>query len=152
MKILLATLLTLFLASYAFAAETPDPAGLWLTENKRAVVKIDHCGNSLCGKVAWIIEGGMQKDSKNPDATKRDTPMCGLPLLYGFVQNPKNAKVWESGKIYKADEGDVYNATISVTSADQLYLRGYVGIPLFGKTQYWSRVSAKDYPACKPVK
>lgn len=149
MKILFAFLFTLFSASYALAAETPDPTGLWLTENKRAVVKIDRCGNSICGNIAWIIEGGMQKDIKNPDPAKRDTPMCGLPILYNFVQNPKNAKVWESGHIYKADEGDTYNATVSVTSPNELYLRGYIGIPLIGKTQTWTKVSAKDYPACK---
>ncbi len=148
MKILLAILLTVFSASYALAAEAPDPAGLWLTENKRAVVKIDHCGANLCGNIAWIIKDGMQTDSKNPDASKRGNPMCGLPILWGFQQNPKNAKVWESGKIYKADEGDTYNATISVIAPDRLYLRGYVGIPLLGKTQYWTRVTVKDYPSC----
>lgn len=149
MKILLTVLLTLFSASYALAAETPDPAGLWLTENKRAVVKIDHCGNGLCGNIHWIIEGGMQTDAKNPDEAKRGQPMCGLPILSGFTQNQKNLKVWESGKIYKADEGDTYNATVSVIDANKLYLRGYVGIPLLGKTQYWTRVSAKEYKACK---
>lgn len=152
MKILFAFLLTVFSASFALAqapAQAPDPTGLWLTENKRAVVKIDRCGQSLCGNIHWIIEGGMQTDAKNPDASKRGQPMCGLPILYGFKQNQKNLKVWESGKIYKADEGDVYNATLSVTSPDRLYLRGYVGVPLLGKTQYWNRVSAKDYPKCK---
>lgn len=133
----------------ASAATTPDPAGLWLTENKRAAVKIERCGDSICGSLAWIIEGGMTTDSKNPDKSLRDKPLCGMKILYGFKNNPKNTKVWESGNIYKADEGDVYNATVSVISDTTLRLRGYVGMPLFGKTQDWTRVSAKDYPACK---
>lgn len=137
------------MAAPARAAETPDPTGLWLTENHRSAIKIERCGDSICGKIAWIIEGGMKTDSKNPDKAKRETPMCGLPLLWGFTNNAKNPKVWEGGKIYKADEGDTYNATVSVTGPNTLYVRGYVGMPLFGKSQTWTRVSAKDYPACK---
>ncbi|PZP55386.1 MAG: DUF2147 domain-containing protein [Micavibrio aeruginosavorus] len=149
MKYLLALLLTIFSTSYAMAQEVTDPTGLWLTENKRSVIEIKKCPQGLCGNIHWIIQGGMQTDSKNPNEAKRNTPMCGLPILWGFTQNPKNLKVWESGKIYKADEGDVYNATVSVIDANKLYLRGYVGIPLLGKTQYWTRVAAKDYPGCK---
>ena len=142
---------TLLLASVqiASAAATPDPEGLWLTENKRAAVKVERCGDSICGTLAWIIKGGMEKDTKNPDKNLRDTPLCGMKILYGFTNNPKNAKVWEGGKIYKADEGDIYNATVSVLNDSKMNLRGYVGVPLFGKTQTWTRVSAKDYPACK---
>lgn len=136
-------------AGVASAADAPDPTGLWLTENKRAAVRIDKCGASICGKIAWIIEGGMQTDSKNPDKSKRTQPMCGLPILSGFTNNAKNPKVWEGGRIYKADEGDTYKATVSVINANTLYLRGYVGVPLLGKTQNWTRVSDKDYPACK---
>ncbi len=141
---------SLLLASVQIAsAATPDPTGLWLTENKRAAVKVERCGESICGSLAWIIEGGMTTDSKNPDKKLREEPLCGMKILYGFTNNPKNAKVWEGGKIYKADEGDIYNATVSVINDKTMKLRGYVGVPLFGKTQDWTRVSAKDYPACK---
>ena len=149
MKILLAVLLTLFSASYAMAADAIDPTGLWLTENKRSVIEIKKCPQGICGNIHWVIQGGMKTDSKNPDETKRNTPMCGLPILWGFTQNSKNLKVWESGRIYKADEGDTYHATVSVIDANKLYLRGYVGIPLLGKTQYWTRGTDKDYPQCK---
>lgn len=153
MKILFAVLLTLFSASFAAssvrAAEANDPTGLWLTENKRSVIEIKKCDAGICGNIHWIIKDGMKTDSKNPVEAKRNTSMCGLPILWGFKQNSKNTKVWESGKIYKADEGDTYNATVSVIDANKLYLRGYVGIPLLGKTQYWTRVAAKDYPQCK---
>lgn len=149
MKTLLVALLTLFSASYAMADTAPDPTGLWLTQNQRAVVEVKKCDQGICGKIHWIIKDGMKTDSKNPDEAKRDTPMCGLPILWGFTQNAKNPKVWESGNIYKADEGETYHATVSVVDENKLYLRGYVGIPLLGKTQYWTRVSGKDYPSCK---
>lgn len=146
--ILSAFVLTLT-AFTAQAADAPDPTGLWLTENKRSVIKVDKCDAGICGKIHWIIKGGMTTDSKNPDAKYRDKPMCGLQILSGFKQNTKNAKVWEGGQIYKADEGEVYKATVSVTSAEKMNVRGYVGMPLLGKSQNWTRVAVKDYPACK---
>jgi uncharacterized protein (DUF2147 family) len=131
------------------AEPAPDPTGYWLTQNKRSVIEVKKCGASLCGHIHWIIEGGMQTDSKNPNAAKRGTKMCGLQILSGFSQNANNAKVWEGGKIYKADEGEMYSATLSVKSASEMNVRGYVGVPLFGKSQNWTRVSAKDYKRCK---
>lgn len=139
----------LTLSTFAAQAAAPDPTGYWLTENKRSVIKVDKCGDSICGQIHWIIEGGMKQDSKNPEADLRTRPMCGLKLLWDFKNNPKNLKVWESGKIYKADEGSTYTATVSVISNKELYVRGYIGIPLLGKSQTWTRVSARDYPACK---
>lgn len=139
----------LTLSAFSAEAAAPDPTGYWLTENKRSVIKIEKCGESICGNVHWIIDGGMQTDSKNPKTDMRMRPMCGLPIIYDFKNNPKNLKVWEDGKIYKADEGSVYTATVSVISDKELYVRGYVGIPLLGKSQTWTKVSSRDYPACK---
>lgn len=138
------------LSSAAFAQNTPDAEGYWLTENKRAVIKTEKCdGNHLCGQIYWIIEGGMQTDSNNPDEALRNRPMCGLTILNGFTQNRNNAKVWEGGHIYKADDGDTYNATVTIKDEQHLWLRGYVGLPIFGKSQTWTRVDPADYKACK---
>lgn len=127
-------------------AQTIDASGYWLTENKRAVIHTFECDQGFCGKIHWIIEGGLQFDEHNPDATKRSTPMCGLQILWGFEKDGDN---WENGKIYKADDGDTYSADIKLKDQNSLFLRGYVGIPLLGKTQKWTRVSAEEYKECK---
>jgi len=136
------------LATYVFIpqhAHANSAEGYWLTENKRSVIHIEKCYDSLCGNIHWIIEGGMQYDEKNPDPSARKTPMCDLKLLWGFIPDGNN---WKDGKIYKADDGDVYNAKITILDENTLKLRGYVGIPLFGKTQKWKRVSPDDYTKC----
>lgn len=130
------------------ATEKIDPTGYWLTQNERAVIKIDHCGTNLCGKIHWIIKDGMTHDTKNHDAAKRSTPLCGLQILNDFTQNSENEKLWDNGTIYKADEGETYHATINVIDEKTLNLRGYIGIPLIGKTQTWTRVDKKSYPKC----
>ncbi len=144
-SILFALMLTICGSAWA-ATEKNAATGLWLTENHRSVIKIETCGDKLCGHVFWIIKGGMQADSKNPDEAQRSRPMCGLQILWNFEQD--DATHWSSGRIYKADDGDTYHATIEALSPDRLKVRGYVGIPLFGASQTWTRVSAADYPPC----
>lgn len=128
-------------------AQSHDAQGYWLTENKRAVVHTFECDQGLCGKIHWIIEGGMQYDEKNPDEAKRSAPMCGLQILWGFK---KDGTDWDDGHIYKADDGEIYSANIELKDENTLSLRGYVGISLFGKSQVWTRVSPDTYPPCSP--
>lgn len=141
---LLALASVMTFTSAAQAADTVE--GYWLTENKRAVVKITPCADSVCGNIYWIIEGGMQFDENNPDESKRSTPMCGLQILGDFEKTGENK--WEDGMIYKADDGDMYDANIELQEDGTLRLRGYVGLSLFGKTQIWTRVDQSDYKAC----
>lgn len=149
MKYLFATLSVLILTISVARAQTEIEKGLYLTENKRAAIQIYQCadGRPVCGKIAWIIEGGMQNDTKNDNPELRGRPLCGMEILYGFEQSDTAGELVD-GKIYKADDGDVYNASIKQIGQGRLRLRGYVGIPLFGKTQIWTRVNPADYPTC----
>jgi len=152
-KLFLLFLITPLLLSVAVKAQAElDPEGLWLTENGRSAIYVKKCGETktqLCGYIDWIIEGGMQLDEKNPDMSERRASLCGMQILYGLTQSASNPNQWTGGNIYKADDGDTYNAKIEMQSADQMKLRGFIGVSLLGKTQTWKRVSAKDYPRCK---
>lgn len=127
----------------------PSPLGLWLTENGRSVIEVRPCKNDtalVCGRIHWIIDGGMKFDEKNPDIAQRANPMCGLQILTGFkLQDGAN---WIDGKIYKADEGDIYNATIQMLPTGKMLVRGYIGMPLFGRSQTWTRVTGVEHKKC----
>jgi len=149
MKYFLILILALSISHSVQAQEVYNPEGLWLTENKRSVIKIEKCGEKLCGNIYWIIEGGMQIDSKNPAPARRGQKMCGLEIMRGLKQSNQNKNHWLDGEIYKADDGDIYSAKLQIKSPDTITVRGYRGISLLGKSQDWQRVSAKNYPACK---
>ncbi|MEM8833857.1 MAG: DUF2147 domain-containing protein [Pseudomonadota bacterium] len=142
----------LFVSVPTYAQDVFNPEGLWLTENERSVIKVEKCGEAmhkLCGSIHWIIEGGMQKDSKNPDESKRNQPMCGLQIIKGLKQSPYKPNIWRDGEIYKADDGDTYDAKIEMVDENTMELRGYMSISLLGKSQTWTRVDAKKYPRCQ---
>jgi len=141
----LLVIIVFILAAVGARAATPLE-GLWLTQNERSVIQVKECDQGLCGYIYWIIEGGMQTDAKNPEESLRNRPMCGLPILWGMEKD--NETEWEDGKIYKADDGDIYDADVELLDDGTLKVRGYMGLSLFGKTQIWHRVSADNYPAC----
>jgi uncharacterized protein (DUF2147 family) len=157
---LLAALLPAALVPAALPPPDPGPAsapvqepaatGLWLIEAETAVIRIERCDEGICGAVHWIAEGGPVRDEQNPDPELRSRPLCGLRILEGFERNPDDATEWGGGELYAADEGSTYRGRIRVAGADRLDLRGYVGIPLFGRSQTWVRVSEEDFPACEP--
>lgn len=139
---------------FAFAAgqaeAAPDPRGFWLTENERSIIELYDCESGLCGRIAWIIEGGMQYDTANPDDSLHDRPLCGLDILRDFQPDSRDDAKWVDGEIYKADDGDVYSARLRMVAEDVLDVRGFVGISLFGSSQDWTRVSADDFERCAP--
>lgn len=140
---------TLFFSAVR-AAEPLPVAGLWLVEAKDGIVEIYPCGEAVCGSLVWLKvprrpDGSIKRDDKNPKAELRSRLLCGLELMTGFKLDDPNH--WTDGRIYSPDEGDTYSGKMTLTDADTLRLRGFVGISLFGKSQTWTRVPA-DSPRC----
>jgi uncharacterized protein (DUF2147 family) len=131
----------------AASADGRGPLGRWITEGGKSHVEIARCGEQLCGTIIWLKEplddGGQPKtDKNNKDEALRDRPILGLALLNGFGAEPVDGK-WTDGKIYNPEDGETYSATMNLLDARRLKVRGYVGLPLFGKSQEWTRVEAK---------
>lgn len=125
------------------AAAQPGPTGLWLNEPGTAHIEISPCGSALCGAIVWLKDpldeaGAPKRDGKNAEEAHRTRPLLGLPMLNGFV--PASDGGWENGTIYNPEDGKTYKCVMSLEDANKLRVRGYVGVPLFGKTQTWSRV------------
>ncbi|MEO1492224.1 MAG: DUF2147 domain-containing protein [Pseudomonadota bacterium] len=132
------------LASPAPAASEADPAfGYWLTENKQAIIRVDSCGQRACGTMVWVSEpvtdeGALKRDVKNEDVAKRDRPICGLPLFGGLAATKPG--FWKKGWLYNPRDGQTYSVQISAESATKLTVRGFLGLPVLGSSQTWTRV------------
>jgi uncharacterized protein (DUF2147 family) len=137
--------LTILLAAAPGVARADSPVGVWLASKGRSHVEIYKCGAKLCGKIVWLKEptnkdGSPKVDSRNPDKAKRSRKLLGLHILRGFVKDEDEPNYWTSGRIYNPEDGDVYKCTLTLRKDGKLRVRGYVGIPLLGKTQIWTRV------------
>jgi uncharacterized protein (DUF2147 family) len=141
----LAALMLAGLIPGAAAQQTPPVAGRWLVEDRKGVIEIYPCADKICGKLAWLSEpnnddGKPKLDRNNPDPALRQQPLCGLTMLHNFRQVEPNR--WGEGLIYNPENGKTYHATMTL-DGNLLKLRGYVGIPLFGETQTWTRADPK---------
>lgn len=120
-----------------------SPVGLWQTEGGKSHVRIYPCGAQLCGQIVWLREplgkdGQPKLDTKNPEAAKRTQKIVGLQMLWNFVKS-SSPNEWESGRIYNPEDGETYKSTMKLRPDGKLEVRGYVGISLLGKSQYWER-------------
>ena len=74
--------------------------------------------------------GAARRDDLNPDPDKRQQPILGIELLSGYrFENGR----WQ-GRIYDPESGNVYSSNMRVNRNGELKMRGYLGIPMFGRT------------------
>ncbi|MDA8388205.1 MAG: DUF2147 domain-containing protein [Nitrospiraceae bacterium] len=112
--------------------------GVWMDRMKDAEIRIYGCGGKYCGRIVWT-KGGPKTDINNPEAALRSRRILGLRIMEGFSFAGKNR--WTGGRLYDPKSGNTYTGRIVLISPDRLRLRGYVLIPLFGRTTVWSRAS-----------
>jgi uncharacterized protein (DUF2147 family) len=144
-KSFLFTALLLFVGIAAQAQKkAEDLTGLWEPSSGKGRVKIDKIGDKYYGKVVWIREPidpeTKQKklDKANPHPALRSRPRLGLRVLKDFTFS--GDAIWENGTIYDPESGSTYNCKITMTDANTLSIRGYIGVSMFGKTDVWKRM------------
>ncbi|WP_428667816.1 DUF2147 domain-containing protein [Runella sp.] len=127
------------------AQNNPDAClGTWLTGSKKGHVQIYKQGDKYFGKIVWLKEpndpttGKPKMDVKNPDAQKQSRPLIGMINLRDFKYD--GDKIWEDGKIYDPENGKEYSCKIKLVNANQLDVRGFIGVALIGRTDSWVRV------------
>jgi len=116
--------------------------GQWVTARGESHVDI-YMSDSVTfgGRIVWLKEplknGTPVLDDKNPEDSLKSRPVLGLVILRGFTYD--GDRVWSGGKIYDPKSGNDYSAKMTLADDGTLDLRGYVLIPLFGRTEKWVR-------------
>ena len=135
-------LLLCLISSVPVLAGQPLPeadhlVGVWLTESKDQV-KIYKEAGKYFGKGVETPENKGRLDDKNPDEELRNRRLADVVILKDFEYLGKNR--WGKGTIYDPNNGKTYQCTITMKSDDQIKVRGFIGISLFGRTEAWPRV------------
>jgi uncharacterized protein (DUF2147 family) len=126
----------------AKAIEPGGPVGLWLTESGDGVIEVAPCGNALCGRIVGI---GRAPGAPIPTDVQGRS-QCGLTILK--VEDPTPDGIW-TGSVTDPRNGSTYGAQLWLDHAGQLHLRGYLGIPLLGQTQTWTRYPGRLSDGCR---
>ncbi len=145
-----AAVLGLCAPAAALAQSAEAVFGTWLVENRNAIVRIAPCGEKACGNIVWLAapldaSGAPKLDFRNEDSALQSRPICGMAMIGDFARGSDGR--WSDGFIYNPEEGKTYKSNMHVREDGSLYVRGYVGVSLFGKSQTWTRV-ADDQGGC----
>ena len=137
------------------AAAEPSAAGLWqkLEDGKPVVwvLIVEHNG-TFEGAFAKMFPKPGEKDfvCDKCEDDRKDKPLLGLSFIRDMKK--KAALEYEDGNILDPRDGKIYRANMKVSPDGQtLFLRGYLGISLFGKTEEWTRVPDKEIATLDPA-
>jgi uncharacterized protein (DUF2147 family) len=122
-----------------------SPVGRWktiddVTGKVKSVVAIWEEKGKLYGRIQKLLN----PDPKDPNPTcddcageQKGKPVIGLRILWDLQ---KNGDGWSGGTILDPANGKTYKCLISVEEGGtKLKVRGFMGVPLLGRTQYWLR-------------
>lgn len=143
-KIGITTAFAFLLSLISFSQKADQLIGKWMPSEGKAHIEIYKKNNQYFGKIVWLKEpknenGQPKKDVNNPDEKKQKQPLIGCELLQGF-EFDSDDKIWEDGTIYDPNNGSTYSCKIELTHENEIEVRGYIGTPLFGRTDVWTRV------------
>jgi uncharacterized protein (DUF2147 family) len=137
-------LLLASVAGLAFAEGT-SPVGLWKTIDdetgkEKSYVRISESNGQLVGKIEKLINP-KDADPKCDKCTdeRKDQPVVGLTIIRNVKKDGE--ELWDGGDILDPNNGKVYKVRLKPEdNGKKLNVRGYIGMPMLGRTQTWVRV------------
>jgi uncharacterized protein (DUF2147 family) len=110
------------------------------TGKPKSVVEIYEKSGKIYGKIIEIFEADKRnRVCEECTGEDRNKPILGMTIIKGLR---KEGSEYGSGQILDPKNGKLYKCIITLEGNDKLKLRGYIGVSLFGRTQYWSRVKS----------
>lgn len=145
--ILLSMLIALMPAG--LMAQSDGCIGYWKTiddeTNKaKSVVQIYKSGDKYFGKVVKLYREPDEEqdpicDDCDEDDSRYNKRVLGMVILTDLEWDADDDE-WDDGEILDPKSGDVYDCYIALESQDKMKVRGYIGLSVLGRTQYWYRV------------
>jgi uncharacterized protein (DUF2147 family) len=113
--------------------------GVWLNAQQDGFIRIYKNENNFEGAIVGSPnpEDTNRVDINNPNPQLRNQLLKGLVILNGV--NFAGNNQWTKGQVYDPNNGKTYQCVLELTDHKNLSVRGYIGIPLFGRTEVWTR-------------
>ena len=130
-KLAMGAVLAAALGGAACAADRPD--GLWVSQSGNVEVQIGACGQALCGRVVRVMAN---HSMGGPGESAAPPAQVGQVLMSDFA--PSGEGQW-TGHLFNREDGRTYDCVIT-PAGRTMDVRAYVFLPIFGKSQTWTRV------------
>lgn len=133
-----AVILAAWLLAPVLSAAQPAPElfGEWWTPGFGARVRIEPCGDAVCGRIVWAWDTA-------PDIADK-SPLVGRQVVE--LMRPQAGGRWGGGRLYNPEDGRHYQGSLHLRSAENLLVEGCV--LMICRKQVWRRV---DDSRCPPA-
>lgn len=138
--------IALLLATAAYAAND-TPVGTWTqvddaTGKPKSIIEITRQPDgTLQGVVKQVLfsDQGTHPICDKCEGERHNKPVDGMVIMWGVN---KDGDVWDGGQILDPHNGKTYKVKLSLSDdGRKLDVRGYIGMPMLGRTQTWLRKS-----------
>ncbi|MFK5981982.1 MAG: DUF2147 domain-containing protein [Flavobacteriaceae bacterium] len=106
------------------------------TGDKLSIVEIYKSNNKYFGKITKLYEDPSDLVCDKCEDENKNKPIIGLVVLQNLGIDDDE---YNNGTILDPNNGETYKCYIELINDNKLKLRGYIGISLIGRTQYWQR-------------
>ena len=146
-------MLKIALAGAVFLAHTmvlaqATPAGLWKTiddetKKEKSLIRVTESGGVFTGKLEKFLDPETKADALCDKCSdeRKDKPIMGMTLIRNVKKNADEVAQFDGGDILDPNKGKVYKVLMKpMYGGKQMEVRGYIGAPILGRTQTWTRV------------
>jgi uncharacterized protein (DUF2147 family) len=131
------------LAGNTYAQATDPAIGVWKTIDDKtnqpaSLIKIEDVNGLLQGTIIKtfpapgetpLVYCNLCKDDR------KDKPLIGMKIMSDLKKD--GAGTWSDGKILDPKNGETYKVKVATEDGKKMDVRGYIGVPLLGRTQVW---------------
>ncbi|MDW5288942.1 DUF2147 domain-containing protein [Formosa sp. PL04] len=134
-------LFLLLILTFCISANAQSILGQWdsyddKTKKKKALIEIYKTNDIYYAKIVSKYIGEKDSTCEKCEGAKKDKPIVGLVIIEDLK---KDGKEYNDGTILDPENGEVYSCYLKLVDDNKLKVRGYMGVALLGRTQYWIR-------------
>lgn len=140
----LGVLTALSLGAHPTIVGEHSPAGLWKTiddrtHKPRATIRIFEENGVLMGRIESSFNPAEWNERCDKcSGERKNAPVIGLVIMRGLT---RHGAEYDGGEILDPETGFVYRCRLALSGdGDRLFVRGYLGVSLLGRTQTWTRL------------
>jgi uncharacterized protein (DUF2147 family) len=128
-----------------------SPVGLWKTvddrtHKPRAIIRIYEEKGTFFGKIENSFDPEeLTARCEKCSGDRKGAPVIGMVIMRGIT---KQGSEYRGGEILDPETGSTYRCQFTIsTEGEKLFVRGYLGLAVFGRTQTWTRAARKEISA-----
>ena len=106
------------------------------TNEKKSVVEIYTINGEYFGKITELYKKDKDTVCEKCKGKNHEKRVIGLVIIENLT---RNGKKFDGGTILDPESGDVYKCYLQLENDNKLKVRGFLGISVIGRTQYWLR-------------